>query len=64
MQGEHMAHHSVVALNAEGTGDVLRDARTIEAGMAAMSSGAGPWGPGLRRKEEEKSRWYGCGTSA
>ena len=36
MQGEHTAHHLLVDLHAEGTGDVLRDARTPEAGIAAL----------------------------
>jgi hypothetical protein len=36
MHGEHTAHHILVDLQAEGTGDVLRDARTTEAGIAAL----------------------------
>ena len=36
MQGEHTAHHILVDLQAEGTGDLLRDARTTEAGIAAL----------------------------
>lgn len=36
MHGEHTAHHILVDLQAEGTGDLMRDARTTEAEIAAL----------------------------
>ena len=41
MQGEHTAHHLLVDRQAEGTGDVVREARTPDAGIAARHFDAG-----------------------
>ena len=66
MPREHATNDIFVDLDANGVRDLLGDAQAAEAWivplratMAAMSSGEGPLGPGLRcRAEEEKSDRY------
>ena len=66
--GEHTAHDILVDLDAEYKSELLGDPPAAESGfrrfismMAAVSSGAGPFGPGLPRHfGENSSRYLRC----